>query len=174
VPTWTSRAWYDQHQDYPTRNLLYVPGTAEGDGAEARAYNQFTPNNERPTWPTLDEVMRWDKQNLYPGVTGSMPTSDPEMVQFCLDAAIERASGRCHLHVQPVDGAGAGARGGAPVRIPAGVKLWTVMETVRLARRRQTPDGMAGSAELGNLMRVSGYDAHAEAQIEQHLVLGLA
>ena len=122
----------------------------------------FTPNNVRPTWPTLDEVLRWDAQNSYPGITGGLSTAPVEAVQLALDAAIETASDRCHLQVRPVDGAGAVDPDGTPVAIPVNVKLWTIMEAVKRARRRYTPDGMAGAAEMGTLMRVSGWDSHAE------------
>ena len=131
----------------------------------------FAPNNVRPTWPTLDEVLRWDAQNSYPGITGSLASAPVEAVQLSLDTSIETASARCHLQVRPVDTAGVVDPDGAPVAIPANVKTWVIMETVRLARRRYTPDGMAGSSELGTLMRVSGYDAHAERLIERWLHL---
>lgn len=127
----------------------------------------FVPNNVRPTWPTVDEVLRWDTQNQYPGITGQLPTAPVEVVQLALDAAIETASMRCHLQVRPVDANGAVDPDGDPVEIPANVKLWVIMEAIRRARRRFTPDGVAGQGELGALMRVSGYDAHAEALLAQ-------
>jgi hypothetical protein len=131
----------------------------------------FVPNNQRGTWPTFDEVLRWDAQNSYPGITGGLSSAPAEAVALALDAATERASHRCHIQVQPVDTAGEVDPDGDPVLIPAGVKLWVIMEAVRLVRHRHTPDGMAGSAELGTLMRVSGFDAHAETLISPWLDL---
>jgi hypothetical protein len=54
------------------------------------------------------------------------------------------------------------------------VKLYTIMRAVRLARRRQTPDGIAGTSEIGGMIRTTSYDADAEALIAPYLFLGLA
>jgi hypothetical protein len=171
VTQWTSRAWTDSHADGFTHNIITLGDGIGGESAEARAYNEFAPNNVRPTWPTTDEVLRWAAQNSYPGSGATIPVED---YQLCLDAAVESHAGRCHLHVRPVDANGAVDPVGAPVVIPAGVKLATIMRAVRWARRKNTPDGIAGSSEITGLIRTSSMDPDIEAMLAPHLALGLA
>lgn len=119
----------------------------------------FTPNNARPTWPTLDEAARWASVNGYPGAGAA---TNVENLQLCLDAAIERLSKRTNIQVRPVDSAGAVDPLGAPVQIPAGVKLATIMLAVRVADRARTPGGIAGASEIGGLIRTTSYDPDIE------------
>lgn len=125
----------------------------------------FEPNNERPTWPTLDECVRWAQSvNNYSGTSGAA-TVNVENMQLCLAAAIERISFRTELQVRPVDGTGAVDPGGTPVEIPAGVKLATIMQATKWARRAFTPDGVLGASELAGLIRTSAFDPDVEAML---------
>lgn len=165
----TSRAWSDAHADLFTRNVYTWVGQA--DSEEARAYNEWASNAEQVTWPELAEVQRWDAQNAYPGSSAATPV---EVLQLCLDAAISRLAERCGLYVRPVDANGDVDPLGDAVPIPAEVKLATIVLAVRWARRRQTPDGLAGSAEITGLIRTSSIDPDVEALISNHRRLGLA
>lgn len=168
---WTSRAWTDSHADYFTRNIWTFDTGASS--AEAAAYAELgDPNSQRPTWPELGEVLRWQAINSYPP-TGGASTANVENLQLCLDASIERMAARCHLHVRPVDAAGAVDVGGDPVLIPAGVKLATIMQAVRWARRAMTPDGIAGADEVAGLIRTSSIDPDIEAMIAPYVAVGL-
>lgn len=132
----------------------------------------FVPNNVRPTWPTLDEVLRWANQNSAAnGPVGQVAEANAERFQLALDAAVERISKRCHLQVRPVDAGGAVDEGGDPVEIPAGVKLATIKQSVRWARRAMTPDGIAGSSEITGLIRTTALDPDIEAELELWLEL---
>lgn len=173
MTTWTSRAWTDSNRDWFERNLVETT-VGTGDGAEARAYNASTVNGPGRTWPTLDEVLRWDRQNAYPGITGQLGSADPEVVQLALDAAIEMHAERCHLHVRPVDADGAVDEAGDPVAISAKVKLATIMRAVRLARRQFTPDGIAGASEIGGVIRTTAFDSDIESLLGGETHLGLA
>lgn len=123
----------------------------------------FVPNNVRPTWPTLDEAMRWAKVNSYPGAASA---TNVENLQICLDATIERLSKRCHIQVRPVDSAGDVDPDGDPVEVPADVKLAAIMHAVRFANRALTPNGIAGTSEITGLIRTTSYDPDVEALLE--------
>lgn len=130
----------------------------------------FTPNGERSTWPTLDECVRWAQSvNNYPGSGGAV-TVNAENLQLCLDAAIERISGRTEIQVRPVDANGAVDPGGTAVEIPATVKLATIMQAVRWARRAMTPDGVLGASEIAGLIRASSFDPDVEAMLARHVL----
>lgn len=120
----------------------------------------FTPNNQRPTWPSIDEAARWATVNGYPGAGAA---TNVENLQLCLDAAIERHSKRTNIQVRPVDVNGDVDPLGTPVAIPAGVKLATIMLAVRVADRARTPNGIAGASEIGGLIRTTSYDPDIEA-----------
>lgn len=169
---WTSRAWSDSHADYFTRNIWTFDTGASS--AEAAVYAELgDPNSIRPTWPTFDEVLRWAKSiNDYPGLTGG-PGPNVENLQLCLDASIERMAGRCHLHVRPVDAAGAVDVDGDPVEIPASVKLATIMQAVRWARRAMSPDGVLGASEISGVIRAQAMDPDIEAMIAPYVAVGL-
>jgi hypothetical protein len=171
VTQWTSRAWSDSHADSFTHNLITLGDGIGGESAEARDYLAFTPNNARPTWPTLDEVLRWGAQNSYPGTPSPLPV---EIYQLCLDASVENLAGRCHLLVRPVDANDAVDPLGDPVEIPAAIKLGTTMQAVHWARRQNTPDGIAGTSEITGLLRVASLDPDVERLVFPHLVFGLA
>ncbi|MGL4300064.1 MAG: hypothetical protein ACRCW4_13420 [Candidatus Neomicrothrix subdominans] len=179
VTNWTSRAWTDSHNDYFARNILTCGCTSScscgaGDPAGARAYNEHNTVGVSRPWPTLEDCIRWERQNSYPGATGAIATAPPEPLQAALDAAIVWVCGRCHLQRWPLDVDGVVDPDGAPVEVPYDVWLATVMKAVQLATRRLTPAGMAGSAELGNLIRVNGWDPDIEGLLAPHLVIGLA
>lgn len=157
---WTSRAWFDQHADFATRNLILGVDYSTGDSDAALAYYRSTLNGAKPTWPTLDEVTRWAKQN---GGYGTDSAADVETLQLALDAAIELAAGRRDLYILPVDANGVVDPTGAPVEVPAAVKLGTIMLAVRVARRKNTPDGIAGTSEITGLIRTSSKDPDIEA-----------
>lgn len=144
-----------------------MPNIPAADALTAGVY--FTPNNQRPTWPTLDEAIRWDKSaNSYPGAsTGSV---NVENLQLCLDVAVERISKRTNIQVHPVDVAGV-VDYGTLEQVPAGVKLATIMQSVRWARRAMTPDGIAGSSEITGLIRTTAFDPDVEAMLELTLEL---
>jgi hypothetical protein len=165
----TSRAWSDAHADLFTRNIYTYVGDA--DSEEARAYNEWASNAQTVTWPDLAEVQRWDAQNAYPG---SQAVTSVEALQLALDAAVSRLAERCGLYVRPVDANGDVDPDGDPVPIPPEVKLATILQAVRWARRRQTPDGLAGSAEITGLIRTSSIDPDIEALIANHRRIGLA
>jgi hypothetical protein len=132
----------------------------------------FVPNNDRPTWPTLDEAARWAQSiSSYPAIAGGASAVNVENLQLCLDAAIERISKRTHRQVRPVDSAGAVDPLGAPVKIPVDVKLATIMLAVRVARRAMTPDGIAGASEIGGLIRTTSYDPDIEGLLFNWLEL---
>lgn len=171
---WTSRAWSDSHSDYFTRNILTFGDLGPGwSSAEAEAYAAWSPNNIRPTWPTLDEATRWAESiNNYPGV-GATPRLNVENLQLCLDAAIEYHAARCHIHVRPVDATGAVDPDGDPVEIPAAVKLATIKRAVRWARRAMTPDGIAGGGDITGLIRTSSLDPDIEAELAPWIMPGL-
>ncbi len=131
----------------------------------------FIPNNDRPTWPTLDEVTRWvESVNNYPGA-GAAPRVNVENLQLALDAAIERISKRCNIQVRPVDSAGAVDPDGDPVEIPAGVKLATIMQAGRWARRAMTPDGVLGESEISGVIRTTALDPDVESMLADWLHL---
>jgi hypothetical protein len=132
----------------------------------------FVPNNDRPTWPTIDEATRWASSiNSYPGLAGGAGSVNVENLQLCLDAAIERVSKLTHIQVRPVDSAGAVDPLGTPVEIPADVKLATIMLAVRVARRASTPDGIAGASEIGGIIRTTSRDPDIETLLELWLEL---
>lgn len=168
---WTSRAWTDSHADYFTRNIwTFNPGASL---AEAEAYASWEPNNQRPTWPTLDEVTRWAQSiNSYPG-TGAGTTVNVENLQLCLDAAIEEIASRTHIQVRPVDTTGAVDEDGTAVEVPARVKLATIMQAVRWGRRPMTPDGIAGASEVTGFIRTSALDPDIEKMLGGLIALGL-
>ena len=168
----TSRAWTDSNRDYFERNIVTAGGIV-ADNPAAREYGEFAANNARPTWPTWDEVARWDSQNVAYTAPAGGATPPPERIQLALDAAIERHAGRCHLNVRPIDPDGVVDPDGDPVEIPAAVKLATIMLAARLARRAQTPDGIAGTSEITGLIRTSSMDPDIEALLAPHLALGL-
>lgn len=168
---WTSRAWTDSHSDFFERNIVAVQGYDDPAAAE---YNANTANAVPVTWPTLDEVIRWDVQNSYPAVAGAAPPAALERLQSALDAAVTHHANRCGLHVRPVDASGAVDPAGDPVPIDPDVKLATIMRAVRWARRSGTPDGIAGASEIGGLIRTSSMDPDIEAMIASHLHIGLA
>ena len=131
----------------------------------------FIPNNDRPTWPTLDEVTRWAESiNNYPGA-GATPRLNVENLQICLDVATERISKRCHIQIRPVDGTGAVDPGGTPVEIPAGVKLATIMQAARWARRAWTPDGVLGASDIAGVIRATAFDPDIESMLTDWLEL---
>jgi hypothetical protein len=169
---WTSRAWTDSHGDGFTRNVVAVQEL--GDDPAAAEYNALTANAVPVTWPTLDEVLRWDAQNSYPVAAGGGPSPASERYQLALDAAVTHHANRCGLLVRPVDADGAIDPTGAAVPIPSDVKLATIMRACRWARRSKTPDGLAGSSEIGALIRTSSSDPDIEAMLAPHLKLGLA
>lgn len=126
----------------------------------------FIPNNDRPTWPTLDEVTRWaESVNSYP-TQGGTPRTNMENMQLCLDAAVERISKHTNVQVRPVDSAGAVDPDGEPVPISARMKLATIMQTVAWYGRAFTPNGVLGSSELGAVIRVQGFDPGVERILE--------
>ena len=131
----------------------------------------FVPNNVKPTWPTLDEVLRWDAQNSSPLPAGGAATPAVERVQLALDAVIEYHAEVCHLQVRPVDTNGDVDPDGDPVPITAKVKLATIMRAARWARRAQTPDGIAGISEITGLIRTTAYDPDIDQMLalDRHL-----
>jgi hypothetical protein len=131
----------------------------------------FIPNNDRPTWPTLDETVRWAESiNNYPGAGGG-PRLNIENLQLCLDVAVERISKRCNIQVRPVDGTGAVDPDGDPVLVPAGVKLATIMQAARWARRAMTPDGVLGASEIAGVIRTTAFDPDIESMLADWLHL---
>lgn len=173
VVYYTSRAW--DNQDYFERNIVTLGGLGFTDDAEAKAYNEFVPNNARPTWPDITEVSRWAESiNSYPALFGDAPSVNLDILATCLAAAIEKISDRTHIQVRPVDANGDVDELADPVKIPVVVKLATIMQAVRWARRPMTPDGIAGSSELGGIIRTSALDPDVEAMIGGELSLGLA
>lgn len=145
-----------------------MPNIPASDALTAGVY--FTPNNERPTWPTLDEVQRWAESiNNYPGAGGGR--TNLEVLQLCLDVAVERISKRTNYQVRPVDSAGAVDPDGTPVEIPAGVKLATIMQATRWARRPMSPDGVLGSSEISGVIRTQAIDPDIEAMLTDNLEL---
>lgn len=173
MPTfWTSRAWSDSHSDLFIRNIYTG---LDGDDSAHREWAEFEANNARPTWPTLDEVMRWANQNSAAnGPVGQVAGLKAEDYQLALDAAIEDHAERCHLNVRPVDANGAVDPDGDPVLIPAKVKLATIIQATSWAGRAKTPNGIAGASEIGGILRVSAYDPTAEKLLAGHLHLGIA
>lgn len=135
-----------------------MPAIPAATALDAGVY--FTPNNIRPTWPSIDEATRWASVNGYPGAGAA---TNVENLQLCLDAAIERMSKRTNIQVRPVDSAGAVDPLGDPIEIPAGVKLATIMLAVRVADRARTPNGIAGASEIGGLIRTTSFDPDIEA-----------
>lgn len=169
---WTRAAWTDSHSDYFTRNILTI-GDPGWTSAEAAAYASWEPNNERPTWPTLDECVRWAQSvNNYPGTTGAT-SINVENMQLCLNAAVERIASRTHYQVRPADATGAVDPDGTPVEIPATVKMATIMQAVRWSRRAFTPDGVLGASEISGLVRTSSLDPDVESMLAPWLALGL-
>lgn len=165
---WSSRAWTDSNRDYFARNILTFHGL--GDDPAAAEANVFDVADVDVPWPTLAQVERWDAQNDYPGQSPAAV----ERLEIALRAAIRRMAERCHLRVQPVDANGAVDPSLPPVLIPADVHLATIMLAVRVARRAGTPDGLAGSSEIGGLIRTSSSDPDIEALIAPHIHLGLS
>ena len=146
-----------------------MPNIPASDALTAGVY--FAPNNVRPTWPTLDEVTRWAESiSNYPGAGGQSRTN-LEVLQLCLDAAVERIAARTHIQVRPVDANGAVDAGGTPVEIPAGVKLGTIMQATRWARRPMSPDGVLGSSEISGVIRAQAIDPDIEAMLVEWLEL---
>lgn len=140
-----------------------MPAIPAATALDAGVY--FVPNNDRPTWPTFDEVVRWmEAANTYPGM-GAAPTVNPEVVQLCLDVAVERISKRTNYQTRPVDANGVVDPGGDPVEIPAGVKLATIMQAARWARRPMTPDGVLGASEVAGLIRTTAFDPDIELML---------
>jgi len=130
----------------------------------ASAY--FIPNNDRPTWPTLDEVTRWAESiNNYPGLS-AVPRLNIENLQLALDAAVERISKHTHVQVRPVDVNGDVDPDGAPVKISARMKLATTMQTISWYRRSFTPDGVLGASDLAGIIRVQGLDPGIELMLK--------
>ncbi len=132
----------------------------------------FTPNNTRPTWPSIEEATRWAQSiNSYPGIAGTAGAVNVENLQLCLDAAIEKISKRTNIQVHPVDSAGAVDPLGAPVEIPAGVKTATIMQANKWYRRFMTPDGVAGASEIGGIIRTIALDPDIEEMLKDWLEL---
>lgn len=126
----------------------------------------FEPNNQRPTWPTLDEVTRWAQSvNNYPGAGGGS-TINVEVLQIALDASIERISARTHFQVRPVDSTGAVDPDGDPVLIPSGVKTATIMQAAKWARRVFTQDGIVGASDVTGFIRALAFDPDVEIMLE--------
>lgn len=174
MPQYFTRQWWsDSHADLFTHNVITVADLAGWTSAEAAAYAAWEPNNSRPTWPTFDEVTRWiEAINTYPGM-GAAPTVNPEVVQLCLDVAVERIAMRTHYQVRPVDATGAVDPGGDPVPIPAGVKLATIMQAARWSRRPMSPDGVLGASEVAGVIRAQAMDPDIESMLAPWLALGL-
>lgn len=173
---YTSRAWAQvtgAHADFFTRNIVATIGGL-GDDETAREANEFDTHAQAQTWPTVDEVARWAQQNTTASGSGTIAGPPLERYQLALDAAIQRIGDRCHLLARPVDINGDVDPDGDPVPVPATVKLATIMLAVRIARRAQTPDGIAGSSEIGGLIRTSSMDPDIEALLAPHVHLGLA
>jgi hypothetical protein len=171
---WT-RAWTDSNRDLFERNILTTTDGATGDGAAFREWAEFDTHAQAQTWPTLDEVLRWANQNsAHVGGAGTVAAPPSERYQLALDAAIQRIGDRCHILARPVDANGDVDPDGDPVPVPATVKLAAIMLATRIARRAQTPDGIAGSSEIGGLIRTSSMDPDIEALLAPHIHLGLA
>ena len=171
--TFATRAWFtDAHSDFFVRNVLaFCPGL--GDDDAVRAANLFEPNTQRVTWPTLDEVTRWDQASMAPtGVGHAGPRL--EALELCLAAAIDRIAERIGVDPRPVDADGAVDPDGDPVEIRATVKLAVVMQTVRWAARVDTPTGVAGASELAGVIRVTALDPDIETMLGNQLRVGLA
>lgn len=168
---WTSRAWTDSHSDFFIRNIwAFSPGW---ESAEAAATASFTPNNVRPTWPTLDEVTRWAESiNNYPGA-GAGSRVNLENLQLALDAAVELVSMLIHEQVRPVDSAGEVDPGGTPVEIPATAKLATIMQATRWARRAMSPDGVLGTSDISGVIRAQAMDPDIERMLFAWSYVGL-
>lgn len=146
-----------------------MPNIPAADALTAGVY--FTPNNVRPTWPTLDEVTRWAESiSNYPAAGGG-PRLNVEILQLCLDVAVERISKRTNYQVRPVDGTGVVDPDSDPVEIPAGVKLATIMQATRWARRPMSPDGVLGSSEISGVIRAQAIDPDIEAMLTDNLEL---
>jgi hypothetical protein len=146
-----------------------MPNIPASDALTAGVY--FTPNNVRPTWPTLDEVQRWAESiSNYPGAGGQSRTN-LEVLQLCLDVAVEKISKRTNFQVRPIDVNGDPDPGGTPVAIPAGVKLGTIMQATRWARRPMSPDGVLGSSEISGVIRAQAIDPDIEAMLVDWLEL---
>lgn len=173
MPDYFTRQWWsDSHADFFTRNILTL-GDPGWSSAEAEAYATFTPNNERPTWPTLDEVTRWaESVNNYPGA-GAAPRVKMENLQLGLSAAVELVSMKTHLQVRPVDSAGAVDPDGDPVEIPATVKLATIMQAVRWAGRAMSPHGVIGDSEVSGAIRAQAMDPDIERMLFAWSYVGL-
>jgi hypothetical protein len=154
-----------------TRNILTG---LDGDDTAHREWAEFDTHAQAQTWPTVDEVLRWANQNTTASGAGTVAGPQPERYQLALDAAIQRVGDRCHLLARPVDAAGDVDPDGDPVPVPATVKLATIMLATRIARRAQTPDGIAGSSEIGGLIRTSSMDPDIEALLAPHIHLGIA
>lgn len=170
---YATRAWFsDSHSDFFTRNILaFSPGLGSEDEARARA--MFTPNVAAVTWPTLDEVKRWDQAGSSPvAVGGAGPAV--EILDLCRTVAIERIAERIGVHPRPVDVDGVYDPAGDPVEIRPSVKLAVIMQAVRWAGRAFTPSGVAGASELAGVIRVSAMDPDIESMIGNQVRWGIA
>ncbi len=156
VWTWAAAsAWADQHLDFATRNLLLRFRPTFNWGRDP--VELFASNAPRLPWPSVGDCLAWAALNDYPAVTG-VAADNPMPVVASLAAVIDMVADGCQLRVQPVDANGDVDPTGDAVLIPARVWLATVMWATKLADRRNTSNGIAGSTELGTAIRVTGRD----------------
>lgn len=107
------------------------------------------------SWPTISDL-----EEQMSVASGSL--SGNSAATRALSAATTLVAERCELSPSQGDG------------IPEPVAQAILLYAAKFYRRRQTPDGVAGSADGVGVVRTGRYDADAEAMLAPYLVIGMA
>lgn len=155
------------HADFFTRNI----GTVIGGSTSSTAVIPASSNAAPYHWPTADDVAEWAQAAGHPLVSGSDSTK-VRALQVATDAAVSHVAWLKGLCVRPVDADGAvipelDGNGDpnpewAPVEIDPRVHQATLLLAARLYRRKDTPDGAYGAAELSGSLKTSKLDDDIE------------